>query len=463
MQRAFGTLTIAGIFALWAGVLLAATYVGATPLRDSLCRGIADPFGFACAATRPLAASALKPGDLIDQHGERTGALDSLACRIPGATPLPYVITDKALTSEPRRVSYSALGAMARDNLINGPWPAGQALPASRAWNALRRVDVAVSTLHRADIDQAAALHSLASCSIRTRCVDELRAGKIRLVSSTLIADNVQYQLKDARNARRDDLAQRLARDGIAIFSPSSLRATNPLVIGTQSIAPHEVTALATCDKPVALEASGTTEAAIAGHGGRGAFGDQYIKQPLGTVAQVFAQGSEVSDCDPDLGREKSRGYAQAALELTHGGGLHLSGEIRATSGRYRFGRCNNGRRLPSNNTLANTAMARVRITGALDILVRYEQAVNIELRWTGVPAGTLLRVVAPDGQALIANQAIEGDGDQRLKVVGPGVFHVLPTINARLDRTGQSGVKSAFFNATLDAVVKPVAAANAG
>ena len=107
--------------------------------------------------------------------------------------------------------------------------------------------------------------------------------------------------------------------------------------------------------------------------------------------------------------------------------------------------------------------MARVRIDGALDILVRYEQAVDIDLRWSGVPAGTALRVIAPDGHALIASQVIEGDGDQRLRVTGPGVFHVLPTINARLERTGESGVKASSFNATLDAVVKPVGKTDEG
>ena len=439
---------------VWAVVLAATAALGRTPFRDPLCGQIAAPLGYDCAAPRPMPARTLRPGDLIDRAGQHWASLEAAACRIAGTAPLSLVAASTALGAMNRSVSYSALATLGHAHRLNAPLPNGPPIDLDASWNDLRRIDVSVGALTSTGIEPAIALRRLAACSVRSRCVDALRTGDSRLVTATLLTTDAHYRLLDRRGAPSDHAALRLLTPDIDLTGPGTLRARAPLVIGTQSLTREQLAALQVCAAPVVYEATGTIAAAISGHGTRGAFGDQRVVQPLGTIAQLFAQGAEVSDCDPDLGRERSRGYVQGQLAQTRAGGLRLAAELRVASGRYRYGRCTPGRRLPSNNTLTNTAEARVHIAGALAVLARYEQAVDLDLHWTGMPPGTVLRVVAPDGRALVTDQIIEGAGRHTLRVAGPGVFRVLPTIDAQLARKGESGVKSFSFNATLDAIV---------
>lgn len=450
MSTGYPPARIAALLAAWALALAGIVFWLVQRESDPLCSVLDDTFAMACSPTLPDAAT-LAPGTLVDGAGRPQGTLADASCLLPGATPAALAIARTAARPDtlPRQ-TYTTLRGAGSTAI---PGPAGLFSDSAR-WPDLHEVGVEAHDLRQASLGNAPGMASALACSLRVDCAGRLVSGELRLVTGVLEAQ-VRY-----RPIGADQRA----------LAPRAGRGTNPLLpadgawalpvrraLAVQYADAAVLKALEQCTQAIARSHSGSATASITGTGQRGAFASDSVTHPLGKVALVSARGSEASDCDPGLGRERSHAYAQALVDSMSDGGLRMAAEVRASSGRYRVGRCpTNGRRLPSNNMLVTGAVAATELDGELALLVREAGPHTLEVSWDGFPSDARLRVLAPGGQVLHDAALTTERGSQRFEVVGPGVFRVQPRAVARIERQGESGVKSSSFHAQLHALAWP-------
>ena len=440
---------IAALLAAWAVALAGVVFVLLRHESDPLCSAIDEAFGMACSPTLPL-ASALPPGTLLDGDGRPHGSLAGEGCLLPGAVqPSLTVTTGAAPSASLPRQTYTVLSGAGGTAM---PGPPGLFADAGR-WPDLQEVGVEVGRLR--ELALPAPPEGLA-CQLRADCAARLANGDWRLVTGVLVG---HVRFRAFAHDQRPLAPVAAGPGGGATLLPDEGGWALPgeRTVATRFAEAAGIDALAHCDQAVARSHAGTASVRIEGGGLRGALASDALRQPLGKVALVSARGNEVSDCDPGLGRQRSHAYAQALVDSMADGGLRMGAEIRASSGRYRMGRCpTNGRRLPSNNMLVTRAAAAVDVQGELAVLVRGTGPHTLQVDWAEFPTGAHLRITGPDGRWLHDAVLGEPDGSKRFEVRGPGVFRVRPTITARIEREGESGVKSTSFHAQVHAWAWP-------
>lgn len=413
------------LWAIFGGWALALSLFAAWAMGrqgDPFCAALDDSFAASCTPELPPAA-AYAPGTLIDRTGKVVGTLRS-HCLLPGganAWPFP---SDEAVATPLAVANYTRLvGA----GLAAVPAPPGT-LSAIARDSASHDLQLHTSALRRQRLGNGNA------CLVQEACAERLASGDWRLIGETLSA-SVDYTVL------RDDGTRR------------SIDLPGARVIGAKALEDAALAALLDCPTSVSRTANGKATAYVGSRGRRGAFAPERTTKGLGVVALATGSGAEVSDCDPNVGRERSRAYAQSLIALEPDGALRLSGEVRASSGRYRFGRClRPGRRLPTNNTLVNHATAGVTVSGELALALRRTGPQRVEVRWDALPDGTSLRIDGPSGAALWQRQTLPSDGAETLTLTGPGVFLVRPELAIELRREGESGVISRSFDGTIAA-----------
>ena len=482
--------SIALLFGAAAVVLGSFLYWAAHRDDDPMCAALARSFEAECRKDLP-AEGALTAGTILNHDdaasGPVIGQLDSAACLVPGAPSTSQdaelrVLQPDALTAN---ITYTALQGR---GLQSVPAPPTLFLPTA-AWGAAHEVRVALSGLHESVIANARASSSGASsvadaaaanpdrrlakpvstpvenvCLLQQACSAHLQDGSWRVVGSTIVAKRIHYELLGAQAQPvappSAAIGRALQRDG------TGWRLSDRRVVGVRYLDAASVAALASCAAPVARIAGGHVRVRIVGAGQRGAVATESMEQPLGKIALVSSRGKEVSDCNTDIGRELSHAYAQAQLDKLRDGGLRMAGEIRASGGRYRVGRClSGGRRLPATNTLVNSAEAMLSIQGELDLVVRAAGPHTLRVTWEGAPVhgeqgGMQMAIMAPSGALLRPNEFVSEGGSLEIQVRGPGLFRVRPVIDAQIRRRGESGVKSHSFHAMLHADAWPAGTA---
>ena len=460
------------------GVLLGSfVYWAAHRNEDPMCAALASTFDAQCRKDMP-AEAALTAGTILNAADARVvGQLNSAACLVPGALTTPRPADIRALRPDAltANIAYTALQGR---GLQAVPAPASLFQP-SAAWGTVHEAKVALSGLSEAVLadahtDSTATANGAAAtrtdrdvarpvanaCLVAQTCAMHLQDGSWRVIGSTVLADRVHYELLGA-NAQpvappEAAIGRTLQRDG------ERWRLLGRHVVGIRYLDAAAVAELAACSVPVAQIPGGQVRVRIVGSGQRGAVATETMEQPLGKIALVSSRGKEVSDCNAEIGREKSHAYAQAQLDTLRDGGLRMAGEIRASGGRYRVGRCPTaGRRLPATNTLVNSSQAMLSIQGELDVAVRASGAHTLRVTWQGAPAqgeqgGMRMAIIAPSGVVLRPNEAVGEDGSVDYQITGPGLFRVQPVIDAQIRRRGESGVKSHSFHATLHADAWP-------
>ncbi len=457
MSNGFRPSHIGLLLAAWAIAVAGFVYLLLDHESDPLCAALADTFGLQCSNSF-AAAAALPPGTLVDAAGQPQGTLTGSGCLLPGA--IPPVLADRQLAATPAalpRQTYTMLSGSGGNAI---PGPAGLFNDAGR-WPGLQEVGVELDALRETAWTSTTVPAGLA-CQLRTDCAERLAGGTWRLVTGVL-AGEVRYRALD-RNQRA--LAPTGAGSGL-VPGRDAWALQGPRVVALRFADSSTIDALARCDHKVTRMHAGRAVARIDGGNQRGALAADTMQQALGKVALASARGTEVSDCDPGLGRQRSHAYAQALVDSLADGGLRMAAEVRASSGRFRAGRCSTtGRRLPSNNMLVTRASSAVQLDGELAMLVRASGPHTLQIDWNEFPIGTRLRATGPDGRVLHDATLTEADGTHRFEIVGPGVFRVQPTVAAQIDREGESGVKSTSFHGVLHAWAWPPggeAAAKAG
>lgn len=300
-----------------AGVILGGfMYWAAQRNEDPMCTELASTFDAECRKDLP-AESALTAGTILDTgNGQVIGQLNSAACLVPGAlsAPLPQqlrALRPDALTAN---IAYTALQGR---GLQAVPAPPSLFLPTA-AWSAVHEARVALSGLreavlahpHNGSSGSAASagtdrsiVHPVAdACLVAQTCATHFKDGSWRVISSTILADRVHYELLG-------DQAQPVAPPSAAIgrtlrADGKRWRLVGPHVVGVRYLDSASVAELASCAVPVAHIPGGHARVRIVGTGQRGAVATETMEQPLGKIALVSSRGTEVSDCNADIGRK---------------------------------------------------------------------------------------------------------------------------------------------------------------
>jgi len=151
--------------------------------------------------------------------------------------------------------------------------------------------------------------------------------------------------------------------------------------------------------------------------------------------ADVRATGSEVSDCEAELGRTISRAQAVASVKPFENTGTKVSAELEVHGGHYRSATtCLAGKPVGLVDHDTN-ATASLKAKSVIEIQARVAQFA-MRLIWQGMPIDSTIALLDPLG-AVRAELSAAGSGEQLVDIDELGVWRISSSLSEQIEAQG--------------------------
>jgi hypothetical protein len=466
-----GVLVVIGIpIGLWLkhkrDVKVATENLHPAAVQDPLCKYAA---GLQMHCVAILAdESELAPGSMVEFPKKpeadakvplRRGDLLSESCTVPGAETPHLVISGESNETLPS-FDYKFSNQLQADAELDIPQLKDFKLKGGPNAGNLAKVVIDPGEGHSRYIDEPSFRHAYSSCSIKQSCVDAIRDEDYRVVSRQLIASSLKYTFVDSSNGKLD-FESSIKNKVIATSNSSlaesqeqngALQAKHPVVLAVEFFPDDIIRRQQFCQQPEVISQSGSTTLDVSGT----SFAAQQQKKPLGDTASLSLQGGESSECNGGDERRYSGAGGTASVTAFGTDGLTFSQDVRANGGHY----VTRGFACTGRTSHDTTATLTSNLNGQITILKRTDNAANLHVSFTDLPAEAVVEVRSPSGPISPseppADQPRPVSGELVYPVKGSGVFLVTISLTKTLSHSGGQGDLAFKSAAQIRASLKP-------
>lgn len=435
--------------------------------NDPLCSYVSGSLQLRCVVGL-ASESVLGPGHFVAYPANSAattrvsfpdGDLLSSSCLVPGER------ADTLLAMLKQQETQNTISLSTITYHLDRSFQAGADIPIPRLNNLTFKagpkltevMDIAMSTdtAWLKFIDVNVLLDIIQNAGIRTRCLENLRAGQYSVISKALVAKGINVVVRD-KTGRTIGLSA-AAKSGQVLVSAGANATSDvdktittatsmPAVLGVTFFDQSIFTQRPALAQPVVYLPSGHVTLTVTGNGGQGVISAQTRTATIGETANVATEGGESSECKDDFERTKSMASLSANVTAPESQTISffLNGAIRG--GHYAtVSACALGNPVgKTGHDNGTTAVAT--FTGASRIIVRDETATQLELQTNGMPDAQI-EVRDPRDELLPINSG-------RYALRGAGVYFARATWTVRSSINGAE-LKNISQQATMRVLVR--------
>jgi hypothetical protein len=369
---------------------------------DRLCDYVVSEQKMKCVTV--LATEAyMKPGSIVEYKDNSDGSpgrvplptadLLGETCAVPGTAALKSGVSSQAAISMPQLV-YETNSGLKEGADIEVPKFKEFQFKAGPQWSDVSKVELVNDKAWAINLDELVAARAYQNCHIRKSCTDYIAARRYSVVQTIIVADGLSYKVYN----RKGELVSLDAGVRSGQFSASvggstdlksstgtTIKATEPRVVGVRLLPSEVFTQTQSCDKDVAFDPpSGFSRVLLEGSGGEGNIGSPVTREsPIGTRVQLTKVGNELE--------AQSKAVGEAIVTSSAPGELQLAYNLRAEGGVSSKGGLWTDLLRPNQRTAAK---ATVQINVSMPILVRSEDTSRLNFSAKGMPPNTRIELL---------------------------------------------------------------------
>lgn len=428
MSRTNKTLLLSvGIFAALFGFYF---FWPAPAVKDHMCIFVRENLRMVCPDIL-ASTSLLHPGSIVDfsspeniKEGKApipTADLLNDVCRVPGAKleTVEFKVDEKNTIVLPQ-FKYDVSGALKAGLDLPVPQLEGMSVQAGPKFKRLSAVEITNEGAWLTIWDENAAAQAITGCNIKKSCIDRILQSKYRVVSTTAIVKGLSYRFSDSDDkiiqigAQAPDQVVKFEVGGTVGASrvqQTSVVATVPLVLGMKFLPESVLNQATICTEAIVFASTGSSNVSLTGGGRRGHIGGPFTKTAtLNEVAEIFKEGTEQSECQPNLNLTRSRGAVSARVEAPNPISLVFKHSFNLRGGHFdTVASCVLGQSVGTTGH-DNSIVAEADMEGTISVTLRTDSTPRLKVGHSKMPEAHL-QLTGPDGKEIQEEKGADAPG----------------------------------------------------